>query len=232
MNKLNLRKYFITGLIILLPVALTIIIVIFFFNLLTQPFVGAVKGVFDYLDLFQNGFLFLSANQFQTLIAQVLILFSLVVITISLGLLTQWFFIRSLMRFTVYIVEKIPIIRSIYKTCQDVINTLFASKTNSFKQVVLVPFPNPDSYSIGLVTRENFGETEGKKPEKLVAVFIPTTPNPTSGFLVMYKESELMYLDMRVEDAFKCAISCGVILPSFNIVTKEEAVAIRKDAGK
>lgn len=224
-----MKKYFITGLILLLPVTLTISIVVFMFNFLTTPFLGGVKGVFDYLNLFQNGFLFLNADQFQNLIAQVLILFCLFGITITIGLFTQWFFVRSIMRLTDYIVHKIPIISSIYKTCQEVINTLFASKANSFKQVVLVKFPNPASFAIGLVTREDITSVNKEQEQKLVAVFIPTTPNPTSGFLIMYKESDLTYLDMRVEDAFKCAISCGMIISSLKVITKEEALGILRE---
>ena len=102
---------------------------------------------------------------------------------------------------------------------------MFGSSSNSFKQVVMVPFPGEKTYSIGLVTRENLpGLPKAQNPkETLVAVFVPTTPNPTSGFLMMYKQSDLVYLDMKVEDAFKYVISCGVIATPFNEITKEQA---------
>lgn len=86
------KKYFITGLVILLPVALTLAIVIFVFNLLTTPFLGVVKTIFDHYQLFETGFLFLSSDQLQNLIAQTLILISLVAVTIGLGFIARWFF--------------------------------------------------------------------------------------------------------------------------------------------
>ena len=154
-NRIEIKKYFATGLIILLPVALTIAIVVFVFNLLTVPFVGAVRAFFERYHLFENGFLFFSADVFQNLVAQFLILISLILITIVLGIITQWFFVRIIVRSIEYIVKHIPLVSSIYNTCQDVINTIFASKTKSFKQVVIVHFPHPDAYAIGLVTRES-----------------------------------------------------------------------------
>lgn len=216
------KKYFITGLVILLPLALTLAIVVFIFNLLTTPFLGFVKTIFDRYQLFESGFLFLSPDQFQNLIAQILILTSLVAVTIGLGFIARWFFFRSLIRLTEYILRTIPIVRSIYRTSEEVIKTIFTSKTNSFKQVVAVRFPHQDTYSIGLVTRENIPSLKETRHEDVVAVFVPTTPNPTSGFLVMYKPSDLIYLDMKVEDAFKYIISCGVILPSFTAMRPEE----------
>jgi uncharacterized membrane protein len=210
-----MKRYFITGLVILLPVALTIAIVVFVFNLLTVPFLGVVKTVFDQYGLFENGFLFLNAEQIQNLVAQLLILISLFCITIALGYIARWFFFHAMIKFAEYIVKHIPLVSTIYKTSQDVIKTIFTSETNSFKQVVLVHFPNAESYSIGLVTREGIPGLKDTDYESAVAVFVPTTPNPTSGFMVMYKESDLIYLDMKVEEAFKYVISCGMILPDF-----------------
>ena len=129
----GMKKYFITGLVILLPLALTLAIVIFIFNLLTGPFLGVVKTIFDHYHLFEKGFLFLSADQIQTLFAQILIIASLFSIVIGLGFIARWFFFHTLIRFAEYIVKRIPLVRTIYKTCQEVIRTIFTSKTKSFK---------------------------------------------------------------------------------------------------
>jgi uncharacterized membrane protein len=96
-----------------------------------------------------------------------------------------------------------------------VIKTIFGTTTRSFKQVVLVPFPNKETYSLGLVTREEIPAFKGGEEKELIAVFVPTTPNPTSGFLMMFEAEDLVFLDMRVEDAFKYIISCGVIMSPF-----------------
>lgn len=219
-----MKKYFITGLVILLPLALTIAIVTFIFNLLTVPFLGIVTTFFDHYHLFNNGFLFLSAVQFQNLVAKLLILISLFFIVIGLGFIARWFFFKAFIILTEYLVHRIPLVSSIYKTCKDVIKTIFTSKTNSFKQVVLVRFPHAHTYSIGLITRQEIPSLVNTSHADAVTVFVPTTPNPTSGFLILFKPSDLVYLDMKVEDAFKYIISCGVISPHFHAISKEEAL--------
>jgi uncharacterized membrane protein len=217
-----IKKYFITGLVILLPLTLTILIVLFIFNLLTEPFLGAVKAVFDHYDLFERGFTFVKAEQLQTFIAQLLILLFLCLFTVGLGMITRWFFFRSVIKFAEYIVKHIPLVNSIYKTCKEVIKTVFTSKNKSFKQVVMVRFPNPDTYAIGLVTRDDMINFGGTDYEDIVSVFVPTTPNPTSGFLVLFKREDLVFLDMKVEDAFKYIISCGLISSPFRVTENEK----------
>lgn len=220
-----MKKYFVTGLVILLPLALTIMVVVFAVNFLTDPFVGIFKAIFHYYNLFENGFLFLSAEQLQIFISQLLILVLLFFFTVSLGIIARWFFINYLLDLWDYALHRIPLVSAIYKTCQDVIKTLFTSKTSSFKQVVLVRFPNQESLSVGLVTRENFPGIPTAPDDQLVAVFVPTTPNPTSGFLMMFKPDDLIYLDMKVEEAFKYIISCGVIITPFKSLSRAEALA-------
>lgn len=205
-----MKKYLITGLVIMLPLALTLVIVAFIFNLLTEPFVGIVKAILDYYNILENGFLFLSAGQLQKYTSQLIIIALLFFFTAGLGWLARWFFINYLIGFWDDVLHRIPLISRIYKTCQDIIQTLFKSQTKSFKQVVMVPFPSHENQVIGLVSRDDLPAfKQNEKP--LVAVFVPTTPNPTSGFLVMYEEKDLVYLDMSVEDALKYVISCGMI---------------------
>lgn len=219
-----MRKYFITGLILLLPLALTLVIVVFLVNLLTEPFVGAVQSFLDHYGLIDHDFLFLSARQLQYIVSQILILISLFFITVGLGFLARLFFFHYVIKAWDYMIHRIPIIRSVYKTCQDVIHTILKSDTKSFKQVVVVPFPGPESHSIGLVTREDLPGVPHQEGKKIIAVFVPTTPNPTSGYLVMYPEDSVAYVDMKVEEALKYIISCGVILKEpFKIISEEEA---------
>lgn len=217
-----MKRYFITGLVILLPVALTLAIVAFIFNLLTEPFVGIVKAILVYFNVLKDGFLLLSADQIQKYISQLIILLLLFFFTVGLGWLARWFFFHYIIRLWESLLHRIPFIRSVYKVSQDVIKTLFASKSRSFKQVVMVPFPNHETLSIGLVTHEDLPPIHDDL-SPLVAVFVPTTPNPTSGFLMMFKQKDLIYLDMKVEEALKFIISCGVISTPIKKISKEEA---------
>ena len=118
-------------------------------------------------------------------------------------------------------IMRVPLMNKIYGTVKQV-NESFSSKKSSFKQVVLVSFPHPRSRTVGFVT----GEQGGLGPEKLVSVFIPTTPNPTSGFLVLVPESEIIKLDMSVADGIKFIISLGAIAPDH----AGQAIAVLPDS--
>lgn len=207
----KIRNYFATGIVILLPVALTLLIVSFFFNLLTRPFEGMMTALIASLGIFEGGAFFLSEAQLVLWTSKILIIFFIVGVTILLGYLARWVLIHWLIRLGEAIVHRIPFIRAVYKTSQDVIKTIFTTQTKSFKQPVLVPYPNADTFSLGLITREELTDLNHAKIENPVAVFIPTTPNPTSGFLLIFPKKDVTYLDMSIEEALKYIISCGVI---------------------
>ncbi len=218
-----MKKTFLTGLILLLPLALTLAVILFIFNFLTDPFVGLVQWVLGSIGLLDQGFLFLTPHQVQVGVSKLIILTLLFFFTLFLGTLGRLFFVHYLLKLWDQILQKIPIVRSIYKTSQEVINTLFTSNATAFKQVVMVPFPKEDTYTMGFVTRdpmEGLGEAK-------VAVFVPTTPNPTSGFLMVFNLNDLIYLDISVEDAFKYIISCGVINTPFHPLSAAE-LALKK----
>lgn len=221
-----MKKHLITGLVILLPLALTILVVIFIFNLLTDPFVGAFRGVLNYFGLLQSDFLFFSSDEVQRGASKLIILILLFAFTLLLGFLARWFLIRYLLKIWDFIIHRIPFVSTVYKLSQDVINTIFGSSANSFKQVVMVPFPSTNSYCMGFISRTDLPPILNPCAPSLVAVFIPTAPNPTSGFLTVFEEKDLVYLDIKVEEAFKCIVSCGVIFPPLRTVSKEEASTI------
>jgi uncharacterized membrane protein len=204
-----MKKHFITGLIILLPLAVTILVALFVFNLLTEPLAGALAKMLAYYDLLGGG------PQIQYFVSQILVLGFLLLFTILLGMIARYFFVNYMINLWDFAMHKIPLIRSIYKASQDVIKTLFTSSNNSFKQVVLIPFPYPGSYSIGFITQEEADIAKNGEKESKIAVFMPTAPNPTSGFLMLFDKKDVIYIDMKVEDAFKYVVSCGVIPTPF-----------------
>lgn len=208
-----MKKFFITGLIILLPAAITIAVLLFLVNFFTEPFLQFVSSYIYAKNLFPKGLLFLSQEHLIHALSQILILLMLFIATVLLGMLGRWLFIHSFFKICDKILHKIPIVNTVYKTSQDIIKTLFASDKNSFKQVVMVPFPRPGVYVIGLIARESPKACCSAIAEELVSVLVPTTPNPTTGFLLMFKKEELVYIDMKPEDAIKYIVSCGVILP-------------------
>ena len=208
-----LKKYFITGLVILLPLTITIFVVIFLVNFLTKPFMGLVTKLLA-STLFKD--MSLGALTQEHIIrygSQIVILVGLFILTLGLGFFARWLFFNSLIKLSDRVLHKIPLINKVYKTTQEIIKTFFVTDKDSFKQVVLVPFPTEETYSIGLVSRASPQSCNNALNAELVSVFVPTTPNPTTGFLLMFKKEDLIPLDMKTEDAVKYIVSCGVIIP-------------------
>jgi uncharacterized membrane protein len=208
-----MKKHFITGLVILLPLVITIAVVTFLVNFLTKPFMGVVSTIFTKLNIINHGFLFLSPEQLLSYGSKLIILVFIFLFTVALGIIARWFLINTLFRLGDKILHRIPIVNTVYKTTQDIIKTLFVSDKNTFKQVVMVPFPRADVFVIGLIARDSPKICSQAAGNDLVSVFVPTTPNPTTGFLLMFKHSDLILIDMKPEDAIKYIVSCGVIIP-------------------
>jgi uncharacterized membrane protein len=201
-----MKKYFGTGVVVLLPLALTFWIVSFIIGLLTAPFLGIAEALLCAIGLNNVSFLFLSSEQILYYSSTLLILLFLFGIIIGIGAIGRHFFFKYLMKIGDSILHKIPVISTVYKTSQELISTILTTSNKSFKQVVMVPFPSQGSWSIGLVTRDDL------ELDNRVAVFVPTTPNPTSGFLVMFNRDEIVPLDMKVDEALRYIISCGVLM--------------------
>lgn len=208
-----MKKHFITGLVILLPLTVTLLVLGFLIRLLTQPFVGLVSNFLEQLNIVNKGFLFLSPVQVIKYASQFLILITLFLGTVFLGMITRWFFINALFRLGDKILHRIPIVNTVYKTTQEIIKTLFVSDKNTFKQVVMAPFPGPGSFMLGLISRESPKEFSKTLDDELISVLIPTTPNPTTGFLLMFQRKDLIFLDIKPDEAVKFIVSCGVIHP-------------------
>lgn len=204
-----MKKYFLTGLATLLPLAVTVYVVLFVVDLLTHPFVGIVTR---FLMRIPIAIPFMTPDVIHT-ISQILVLISLFGFTLVLGVLARWFFFNALVTLGDDLLQKIPLVNKIYKMTKEIIQTLFSGERNSFKQVVMVPFPYKGCYCLGLVTREAPKASSKSQGVEMVSVFIPTTPNPTSGFLLMSPKSDLIELTMKPEQAIKYIVSCGVIQP-------------------
>jgi uncharacterized membrane protein len=206
-----MKKYFLTGLVTLLPLALTIAVVTFMINLLTKPFIGIATELFSHLAIPSFGIF--TSEQVITAISQLIILMALFLFTFLLGMVARWFLFHSLLKGGDRILYRIPLVNKVYKTTKDIIQTLFTSKKDSFKQVVMIPFPTKHCYCLGLITRQAPKTCQESSKTVMVTVFIPTTPNPTTGYLLVCPSSELIHLQMKSEDAIKYIVSCGAIQP-------------------
>ena len=191
----KLRNYFITGMVVLVPIGITFYLIKFFISVSPKLIPRNINP---------NNYLPFSIPGLE-------IALSIVFITI-IGGLSLSFIGKKILQLFNDLLKKIPILRTIYSAIGQMAETL-APKRKSKKSVVLVEYPRKGSWAVGFATKDNKGEISKKINKSLVNVFVPTTPNPTSGFLLMYPKDEIIYLDMNFEEASKFIISAGTSDP-------------------
>lgn len=208
-----MKKYLITGIIILSPLAFTIAIIGFVVNFLTKPFMGIVSNLLADTHFVNHGFLFFTPQQTLKFGSQLVILACLFLVILLLGMLARWFLVKWIIALGELILHRLPLVNKVYKTTKDIVTHLFGQDRTSFKQVVLVPFPRSGIFTLGLLSQKAPLRCSEAAEYPLVSVFVPTAPNPTTGFTIMYKSDEIIFVDMKVEDAIKYIVSCGMVAP-------------------
>jgi len=191
----KLRNYFITGIVVLVPIGITLYLTRFFIRVSSKLIPSEINPN-NYLPILIPGLEIVLAIIFITLI----------------GYLSLSFIGKKILQLFNDLLKRIPILRTIYSAIGQMAETL-APKRKSKKSVVLVEYPRKGSWAVGFATKDNKGEISKKTNQKLVNVFIPTTPNPTSGFLLMFPKEDLIYLDMNFEEASKFIVSAGTSNP-------------------
>ena len=187
----RLRNYFITGIVVLVPIGITLYLTTFFISISSKLIPPGINP----------------NNYLPFAIPGLEILLSVILITLIGGLSLSFIGKKFLQLFN-DLLKKIPILRTIYSAIGQMTET-FAPKKGSKKSVVLIQYPRKGSWAVGFATKDNKGEISKKTNTELVNVFVPTTPNPTSGFLLMFPKSEIVYLDMTFEEASKFIVSAG-----------------------
>ena len=192
---LKLRNYFITGVIVLIPIGFTLYLSKFLLNFSTK--------------LVPSG---LNPNTYLPYsIPGIEIILTVIFITI-IGGLSLSFIGKKFLQLIDDLFKKIPILRTIYSAIGQMTDS-FRNQEGNQKSVVLLQYPRKDVWAVGFATKENSGEIKSKTNKNLVNVFVPTTPNPTSGFLLMIPKEDLIYLDMTFEEASKFIVSAGTSKP-------------------
>jgi uncharacterized membrane protein len=212
----TLRKYIIAGLLVWLPLAATVVIIKLVIDLLDKTILLLPP---EWQPATVLGF---SIPGFGVILA-----ISTLLIT---GMLAANLFGRKLVDFWEAILNRIPLVRSIYNSVKQISTTLFDSNGKSFRKVVLLQYPRKGLWSIGFLSNENVGADIDGLKESLVAVFVPTTPNPTSGFIILAPREDITELDMTIEEGFKFIISMGVIVPDGPIRTELTANKVAQTA--
>lgn len=202
-----MKKYILTGLLVWLPLAITIWVL--------MHVVGTLDGVFATLVVAAQTVLPESARPLLQQLREVPGLSVIIVVTALwltgvavTNMAGQWLLNQSNRMFS-----NIPIVKSIYTSVKQVSDTLFSSSGQAFRQAVLVQYPRAGSYTIGFVTGKPNGEVADNLPADMLTLYVPTTPNPTSGFMLMVPKSDVVELQMSVDEALKYIISMGVVAP-------------------
>ncbi|HBI22367.1 MAG TPA: hypothetical protein DDY37_07300 [Legionella sp.] len=194
-----LRSYLLAGLVVWLPILVTFVVLRFLIDLLDNT-LALLPHAYQPEQLFGMHLPGLG------------VLLSLLVLLIT-GVVATNFLGQRVMRWSESILDKIPLVRSIYNATKQVIQAIFATNSQAFRRVLLVEYPRPGVWSMGFQTGAAQAEINEKTGGEMLTVFIPTTPNPTSGFLIMVPKSEAIELSMSIEAALKCIISLGVMQP-------------------
>jgi len=194
------KRYFITGLLIWAPLGITIWVLSFILGMMDQS-IMLLPTEWHPRSLF--GFNIPGLGAVLTLL--------IVFIT---GLLTANFIGQRLIRWWGALLHRIPVVRSVYQSVKQISDTVFSPSFQAFRQAMLVQYPRPGSWTIGFLTGTPGGEIAQHLGNDMVSLYVPTTPNPTSGFFLMVPPADVIELDMSVEDALKYLISMGVVAPA------------------
>jgi uncharacterized membrane protein len=157
----------------------------------------------------------LGSPEVVLILSKIAVLFLLFGLIFLLGFIARIYFVNIFFRISDVIIHKIPFVNKIYKALQDVMSTLFSQDSNNFSQVVFVPYPKANSWSIGFVTQADAPKGSDKEHMGMISVFVAGTPNPTMGFMLLFKREQLIFTDMTVDEAMRFIVSCGVMCAPF-----------------
>ena len=209
----RLRNYFLTGFIICAPLAITAYLVWSFIEWVdgwVKPYIPEIYNPDSYLPFSIPGFGLIVAFFFITMV----------------GFLTAGFIGRSIVGYGEDLLSRMPFVRNLYSGLKQIFQTVFSEKESSFEQVALVEYPRKGLFALVFIATDTRGEVNAKlndMGQETVSVFLPTTPNPTSGFLLFVPKKDITLLDMGVEQAAKLVISAGLVAPEYEEVTKKLA---------
>ena len=208
-----IRTHLIIGTLALLPALATLYVLKLLFQFIDPTLGIAVAKILDWAGLLEFP-LQVGKFRFETHIPGVGLLFTLGLLVLT-GMMTKSLFGRQIIHFTERIFSRIPIARGIYSTVKQM-TSAFGHDPTAFKRVVMVEYPRKGLYTLGFYTGESNEEIYDRAGKKILNIFLPTTPNPTSGWLVLVPENDVTFLDISVEDGLKYIISGGVVVPPGN----------------
>lgn len=212
----GLRGYFYAGLIVILPLFLTIFVINWIINLIIAVSMESFFTVF-----INNAISFfgIEDNLHLKTAVYILYLLSILILITFIGYITKNIIGKKITRSINRVIGKLPIVKHIYTTINQIVSLISSDKGNTYKRAVAVEYPRKGIYSIGFLTSETNEALSKSEGKDLCNIFIPTSPNPTSGMFICVEKKDVIFLDMKIDDAVKLIISGGVIVPEME---KEE----------
>ena len=204
----KLRTIIVAGLLVWIPLGLTIFVIKLLIDLLGQTYILIPSALRP-------------ENLIGTEIPGIGVIVAIIVVLLT-GLVTANYFGKSIVKAWDAFLDRIPLIRSIYSPLKKFSELVLSDQTQSFSKVLLIEYPRKGIYSLCFQTSKELGEVQNQAGEEMVCVYIPTTPNPTSGYIVLVPQNEVKELKMSVEDALKMIISLGVVVPDPDAVIEKE----------
>ena len=201
----HLRRYVIAGLLVWLPLALTFWLLSFAVGIMD----GWLDRVFALLPPSYHPDELLGIS-----IPGLGVIFTLLLL-ITTGVFAANIVGRAFVRGWESLLDRIPVVRPVYSAIKRFAELVFSDKSQSFKKVLLIQYPRRGLYSLAFQTSSELGEVQGRSGEDVVCTFVPTTPNPTSGFIIIVPKKDIIELDMEVDEALKMIISLGVVVPTW-----------------
>ena len=197
--RFNLKNVFLTGLAVIVPVGLTLYILVFL--------IGMMDGLLTFIPqkYHPTALIGFHVPGLGIIITVLLIFFC--------GLMTKSILGNKIVIYGEALLDKIPFVRSIHMAIKKIVDSMVFYRRRGFKKVVLVEFPRRGAYAIAFMTGMPGDEINKKAGQRCVSVYVPTTPNPTSGYFILFPEADVIQLDMSVEEAFTLIISCGIVNP-------------------
>jgi uncharacterized membrane protein len=219
------KKYLIAGLLVWLPLAITIWVLATALGLIGGVFIWFLDGTQALLPADSHSFIeTLRKIPFLGVLVMLVALFLTGVL--ATNVVGQW-----ALRQGHKLLNRIPIVKSIYSSVQQVSDTLFSSRGNAFREAVLVEYPRAGAWTIAFVTGKPGGEAAAHLDGEHLSIYVPTTPNPTSGFFLMVRRAEVIPLAMSVDEALKYVISMGVVAPPARVVVEATPLPLRNSIG-
>lgn len=207
-----IKRYLFTGLLILLPPAITLLVLLFIMNFFLRPFLGVTTAILSQYEVFTRPYPLLTGEETLAITSRLFLLLIFFLTMLFVGFLGRLFLLRFFGNIFEYFILQIPVMNRIYLVVQEMVKNLYEQRLSRYSHVVLVPFPHPKIMSLGFVTQSQLPTGSATDPNQ-ISVFVSCAPTPIFGLSLLFRKEDVIPLKITVGEATKLIVSCGIIQP-------------------